>query len=63
MTSKPALATMAIILADELQSRKIATNATDCEAIIEAVFRRFANQTNARPMSAEEAEAITKRSI
>jgi hypothetical protein len=51
------------ILDEELRALGLSIGPERCEAIMTAIEQRFAEQCNSRPMTNEEAEAISKRSV
>jgi hypothetical protein len=51
------------ILDEELRALGLSIGPERCEAIITAIEQRFAEQCSSRPMTSEEAEAISKRSV
>ena len=51
------------ILDEELRALGLSIGPEHCEAIMTAIEQRFAEQCNSRPMTNEEAEAISKRSV
>jgi hypothetical protein len=51
------------ILDDELRALGLSIGPERCEAIITAIEQRFSEHCNSRPITNEEAEAISRRGV